>query len=48
MSVFWDFAYAATVMAAWVGIAFILAFIGVFLMNLIGDWIYGRNSNRRN
>ena len=42
MSVFWDFALAATVMAAWVGIAFILAFVGTFLLNLIGDWLYGK------
>lgn len=42
MSVFWDFCLAATVMAAWVGVAFILAFIGTFVMNLIGDWLYGR------
>lgn len=46
LTAFWDLAFAATVMAAWVGIAFIVAFIGVFVMNLIGDWIYGRN--RRN
>ena len=44
----WDFGIAALVMAAWVGVAFCLAFVGYFFVDLIGERIYGRNSNRRN
>lgn len=46
LSTFWDLAFAATVMAAWVGVAFVLAFIGVFVMNLIGDRIYGKERGK--
>ena len=46
MSVFWDFLMAAAVMAAWVGVALVLAFIGVFLMNLIGERVYGKSNER--
>lgn len=45
MSVLSEFLLAALVMAAWVGVAFVLAFVGVFVMNLIGDRIYGRQAN---
>lgn len=38
--------WAALVMAAWVGIAFGLAFIGVFVMDLIGERVYGRDNER--
>ena len=47
LTVFWDFAFAATVMAAWVGVAFILAFFGTFVLNLIGDWVYGKRERSR-
>jgi hypothetical protein len=48
LTVFWDFLGAAAVMAVWVGVAFVLAFAGVFVMNLIGERIYGRgNRNER-
>ena len=43
-----DFLWAFVVMCAWAGIAGVLLFIGVFVMNLIGDRTYGRNNNRRN
>jgi len=46
MSVFWDFCLAATVMAAWVGVAFILAFIGTFVMFAIGERVYGKDRER--
>lgn len=46
LTVFWDFAFAATVMALWVLAALALVFIGVFLMNLIGDRVYGRQTNK--
>ena len=45
---FWELGLAALVMLGWVAVAFVLAFAGYFLVDLIGDWIYGRNSNRRN
>jgi len=46
LTVFMDFAWAATVMAAWVGVAFVLAFIAIFVMNLIGDRVYGKTNER--
>lgn len=46
LTVFWDFAIAATVMALWVLAAFALAFVGYFLTDLIGDRIYGRQTNK--
>lgn len=46
LTVFIDFVWAATVMAAWVGVAFVLAFIGTFLMNLVGDRVYGKMNER--
>lgn len=46
LTVFMDFVWAATVMAAWVGVALVLAFIGVFLMNLIGERVYGKSNER--
>jgi uncharacterized membrane protein (DUF485 family) len=46
MSVFMDFLTAALVMAAWVGVAFVLAFVAVFVMDLIGERIYGRQANK--
>ena len=48
LSTLWDFGIAALVMAAWVAVAFVLAFVGYFLTDLIGERIYGRNGNRRN
>ena len=42
LTAFGDFGFAALVMLGWVVIAFTLLFIGVFVMNLIGDWVYGR------
>jgi hypothetical protein len=46
LTVFWDFALAATVMLAWVGVALVLAFIGFFLMDLIGERVYGKSKER--
>ena len=46
LTVFWDFLGAAAVMAVWVGVAFVLAFAGVFVMNLVGERIYGRQANK--
>ena len=45
---FWELGMAALVMLGWVAVAFVLAFIGYFLVDLIGERIYGKNSNRRN
>ena len=45
---FWQLGMAALVMLAWAAVAFVLAFVGYFLVDLIGERIYGRNSNRRN
>lgn len=46
LTVFMDFLWAALVMVAWVGVALVLAFIGVFLMNLIGERVYGKSNER--
>ena len=46
LTVFMDFVWAATVMAAWVGVAFVLAFIAIFVMNLIGERVYGKVNER--
>ena len=46
LSTFMDFLWAATVMAAWVGVALVLAFIGTFLMFAIGERIYGKDNER--
>lgn len=45
---FWELGLAALVMLGWVALALVLAFAGYFLVDLIGERIYGRNSNRRN
>ena len=46
LTVFMDFVWAATVMAAWVGVALVLAFIGYFLMDLVGERVYGKDRER--
>lgn len=46
MSVLMDFLGAALVMGFWVLVAFGLAFIGVFVMNLIGERVYGKQKRR--
>ncbi len=33
-------------LTAWGGVALVLAFIGVFLMNLIGERVYGKSNER--
>jgi len=47
MTVFMDFLAAALVMAAWVGVAFVLAFAAVFVLDLVGDRIYGKPNRRQ-
>lgn len=47
MSTVWAFFEAAAVMAGWVAIAFILAFIGRFLMELVGERVYGKQRRDR-
>lgn len=42
-----DFLVAFTVMCAWAAIAFVLLFIGYFLMDLIGERVYGKQRERR-
>jgi hypothetical protein len=44
MTVLADFLGAALVMGFWVLVAFGLAFIGVFVMNLIGERVYGKKN----
>ena len=46
LTVFMDFVWAATVMAAWVGVALVLAFIGTFVMFAIGERVYGKDKER--
>lgn len=46
MSLLFDFLVAALVMAAWVGVAFVLAFVAVFVLDLIGDRNYGRQNRK--
>ena len=46
MSTAWAFLEAAAVMAGWVAVAFILAFIGRFLMELVGERVYGKDRDR--
>lgn len=45
---FWQLGMAALVMVGWIAVALVLAFVGYFLVDLIGEHIYGRNGNRRN
>ena len=37
-----DFAFTAMVLAFWVVVAFVIAFIGRFLIDFIGERVYGR------
>lgn len=42
MGFLYDFALTAMVMAFWVGVAFVIAFVGRFLIDLVGERVYGR------